>query len=92
MEHEGNEASREQYVTTKYVQEYLMVSRTKAYEIVKEIENTDPEAVFRYGGCLRVRKDVFLRWVSEHCGEAQDSCASAFITQLGSMPHLRRVS
>ena len=92
MEHEGNEANREQYVDNRYIRERLVVSRTKAYEIIKEIEKTDPDAVFRYGGCLRVRKDVFLRWVSEHCGEAQDPCASAFITQLGSMPRLRRVS
>ena len=42
MEHIGSEARAGQYVGTKYIQEYLTVSRTKAYEIVKEIKNTPP--------------------------------------------------
>jgi len=93
MEHEGSEASREQYVDNQYVRQRLMVSRTKAYEIMREIEETyDPGAVFRYGGCLRVRKDVFWRWVAEQRGEGQDPCASAFITPLGLVSHLRRAS
>ena len=93
MEHEDNEASKEQYVDNQYIRGHLMVSRTKAYEIMREIEETyDPGAVFRYGGCLRVRKDVFLRWVSEHCGVAQDPYVSSFTTQLWSLPHLRRAS
>ena len=51
MGHEGNEANKEQYVDNQYVRERLMVSRTKAYEIMREIEGVyEPNAVFRYGG------------------------------------------
>ena len=93
MAHEGNETNKEQYVDNQYVRERLMVSRTKAYEIMREIEETyDRGAVFRYGGCLRVRKDVFFRWVYEHCGVVQDPYVNGFITQLWAAPHLRRVS
>jgi hypothetical protein len=93
MEHEGNEANKEQYVDNQYVREHLMVSRTKAYEILREIEETyDPGAVFRYGGCLRVRKDVFWRWVAEQRGEGQDPCVNTYVTQLWSVPRLHRVS
>jgi hypothetical protein len=93
MEHEGSEVNKEQYVGAKYVREHLMVSRTTAYEIMREIEEVyAPSADFRHGRSLRVRKDVFLRWVSEHCGEAHDPCVNAFITQLWAAPRLRRVS
>jgi hypothetical protein len=92
VQHKDSEAVNEQYVDNQYVRESLMVSRTKAYEIMREIEETyDPGAVFRYGGCLRIRKDVFFQWVNEHCGEAQDSCVNGFVTPLWSVPHLARV-
>ena len=65
MENRDGTANEEQYVNTRYVQDRLMVSRTKAYEIVKEIEEYAPEAVFRLGRCLRVRKDAFLRYIEE---------------------------
>ena len=64
MEYQGGRTDKEQYVDTKYIREHLVVSRTKAYEIVKEIEEGyAPEAVVRIGRSLRVRKDVFCRWV-----------------------------
>jgi len=66
IENQGATSGEDQYVNTKYVQERLMVSRTKAYEIVREIEDTyAPGAVIRVGLCLRARKDVFSRWVEE---------------------------
>ena len=64
MEKQGGVNDKEQYVGPKYVRDHLMVSRTKAYEIMREIENEfAPEAVVRIGRCLRVKKDVFHRWV-----------------------------
>jgi hypothetical protein len=64
MKSQGDKSFKEQYVDTKYVREHLMVSRTKAYEIVKEIEDEyAPEAVVRIGRSLRVRKDVFCQWI-----------------------------
>ncbi len=66
MENRGDKSDKEQYVATKYARERLMVSRTKAYEIVKEIEDEyAPEAAVRIGRSLRVRKDVFCRWVED---------------------------
>ncbi len=60
-------SEEQQYVSTKSIQECLMVSRTKAFEIAKEIENAyAPGAVIRFGRCLRVRRDMFSRWVDEH--------------------------
>jgi hypothetical protein len=77
MENQGGAVNKEQYVDNKYVQEHLMVSRTKAYEILKEIEKTyAPVGVIRIGRCLRVRKDVFFRWVDEQGtrGEYAERC------------------
>jgi hypothetical protein len=92
MEYEGNEANKEQYVDNQYVRERLMVSRTKAYEIMREIEGVyEPNAVFRYGRSLRVRKDVFWRWVAEQSVEEQHSCTNGFITRWWAAPHLRSV-
>jgi hypothetical protein len=66
MKNQRGTTNEVQYLDTKYVREHLMVSRTKAYEIRKEIEETcAPSAVVRIGRCLRVRKDVFVRWVDE---------------------------
>ncbi len=73
MEKQGGKTDKEQYVDTKYVREHLMVSRTKAYEIVREIEEEyAPGAVLRFGRCLRVRKDVLLRWIDEQCAGGED--------------------
>ena len=62
----GRSHEEQGYVSTKFIQECLEVSRTKSYEIMTEIEDTIPDAVIRLGRCLRVRKDVFFRWVNEH--------------------------
>ena len=67
MKNQGGVKDREQYVDTKYVREHLMVSRTKAYDIVKEIEEEyAPEGVVRFGRSLRVRKDILFQWVEDH--------------------------
>jgi hypothetical protein len=51
------------YVNGKYVRNYLAVSRTKAYEIILEIEEGRRERsdVIRFGRSLRVRKDALER-------------------------------
>ena len=73
MEKQGGVNDKEQYVGPKYVQESLMVSRTKAYGIVKEIEQArTPGGVIRVGRCLRVRKDVFFRWVEGQVPGGED--------------------
>ncbi len=71
MEHENGMANEEQYLSTRHIQDSLQVSRTKAYEIMREIAEKYPEAVIRLGRNLRVRKDVFLRFVSECSTEDQ---------------------
>ena len=65
MEH-APKSSEEQYVGTRFIKECLDVSRTKSYEIAREIEDTCPSAVIRLGRCLRVRKNVSFRWVDQH--------------------------
>lgn len=74
MEDQGHITGKEQYVETKYDREHLMVSRTKAYDIVKEIdEEYTPEAVVRIGRSLRVSKDVLFLWVEDHVSGARKS-------------------
>ena len=74
MGYQGDKTDREQYVDTKYVREHLMVSRTKAYDIVKEIEEEyAPEAVVRIGRSVRVRKDVLFQWAEDHDSGARKS-------------------
>jgi hypothetical protein len=77
MGYSHSKSSEAQYVDTKFIREHLMVSRTKSFEIAKEIENADaPGAVIRFGRCLRVRKDAFIRWVDVH-GAGSDEASSA---------------
>jgi hypothetical protein len=66
MEQVHSKSSEEQYVGTKFIKECLDVSRTKSYEIAREIEDTCPSAVIRLGRCLRVRKKTFFLWIDEH--------------------------
>jgi len=77
MEKQGGVNDKEQYVGPKYVRDHLMVSRTKAYEIVKEIEQArTPGGVIRVGRCLRVRKDIFFRWVEGQVPGGEDAYAN----------------
>jgi hypothetical protein len=57
------------YVDGKYIRDLLSVSRTKAYEIMIEIEKGSRERgeVIRFGRSKRVRMDALERWVLEHC-------------------------
>jgi hypothetical protein len=72
MENQGGITGKEQYVDAKYIQEHLMVSRTKSYEIVQEIEEGYAlGAVVRIGDCLRVRKDVLCHWVEGQASGAR---------------------
>ena len=66
MEHAPGKSSEEQYVGTKYIRQCLDVSRTKSYEIVKEIEDTCPGNIIRLGRCLRWPKDFLFPWIYEH--------------------------
>ena len=70
MEYSHSKSSEAQFVDTKFIRERLMVSRTKAFEIAKEIEDAyAPGAVIRFGRCLRVRENAFYRWVNDHSTE-----------------------
>ena len=72
-------SEEQQYVSTKSIQECLMVSRTKAFEIAKEIENAyAPGAVIRFGRCLRVRKDAFIRWVDVHSAGSDETSSAPY--------------
>ena len=66
MEQVHNKSSEEQYVGTKYIRQWMDVSRTKSYEIVKEIEDTCPGDIIRLGRCLRWPKDFLFPWIYEH--------------------------
>jgi hypothetical protein len=66
MEHAPGKSSEEQCVGTRLIRQWMDVGRTKSYKIVKELEDTCPGAVIRFGRCLRVRKNVSFRWVDEH--------------------------
>jgi len=73
----GEMSTEQQYVDTKYIRERLMVSRTKSFEIAKEIENVyAPGAVIRFGRCLRVRKDAFIRWVAVHSAGSDETSSA----------------
>lgn len=90
MENQGGRVREEQYIDTKYIRERLMVSRTTAHKIMKEIEKTyAPDAVIRIGRCLRVRKDVFFRWVDEQGTGGEGSRADASVAQRYGRPDLR---
>jgi hypothetical protein len=73
MEQVNSKTSEEQYIGTKFIKECLDVSRTKSYEIAREIEDTCPGAVIRLGRCLRVRKNVFFLWIGEHSAGDEES-------------------
>ena len=62
------DAKQRRWITTKEIKERLAVSRTMAYEIVKEIASwsDEPDAVLKRVRLLRVREDVFDRWIVEN--------------------------
>jgi hypothetical protein len=66
MEHAPGKSSEEQYVGTRLIRQWMDVSRTKSYEIAREIEDTCPGALIRLGRCLRWPKDFLFQWIYEH--------------------------
>jgi hypothetical protein len=66
MERVHSKTSEEHYLGTMFIQQCLDDSRTKAYEIVKEIEGTCPGAVIRLGRCLRWPQDFLFQRIDEH--------------------------
>ena len=66
MEHAHIKIIEEHCLGTRFIQHCLDVSRTKSYEIVKEIEDTCPGAFIRLGRCLRWPKDFLFPWIYEH--------------------------
>ena len=53
------------WISTKTIKERLEVSRTASYEIAREIamDSDEPDAVVKRARLLRVREDLFDRWV-----------------------------
>jgi hypothetical protein len=66
MEHAPGKSSEEQYVGTRLIRQWMDVSRTKSYEIVKEIEDTCHGPLIRLGCCPRWPKDFLFPWIYEH--------------------------
>jgi hypothetical protein len=66
MEHAPGKSSEEQCVGTRLIRQWMDVSRTKSYKIVKEIEDTCPGDIIRLGRRLRRPKDFLFPWIYEH--------------------------
>lgn len=68
MTNEAAGTTDKTFVDAKYIQEHLLVSRTKSYEIIAEIgkKSSEPDAVIKFGRSRRVRRDVFLNWALHH--------------------------
>jgi hypothetical protein len=66
MKAESNTVEDKVWVSGNYIRTTYSVSRTTAYEIIRKIEkeNDEPDAVLRFGRCLRVRKDLVINWFS----------------------------
>ena len=77
MEHALGKSSEEQYVGTRLIRQWMDVSRTKSYEIVKEIEDTCPGDIIRLGCCLRWPKDFLFPWIYEHIVQLGGACDRA---------------
>lgn len=68
---------QKRWITTKDIRERLAVSRTMAYGIAKEIarESDEPDAVLKRVRMLRVREDLFERWIIENGYKPEDPAA-----------------
>jgi hypothetical protein len=60
--------SKKIWVDLKDIQDVLSVSKTKAHQIARQIadEDEDPEAVIKFGRCLRTSKGAFMRFMQRH--------------------------
>jgi hypothetical protein len=56
------------WLSRKDIQDKLSVSKTKAYQIACEIgdKDEDPDAVIKFGRCLRVSEDALMRFIQGH--------------------------
>ena len=50
------------YLTIKDVQDYLSISKSKAYEL----SHRSDFPVSRFGGAIRIPREAFLKWVQMH--------------------------
>ena len=50
------------YLTIRDVQEYLSISKSKAYEL----SHRKDFPVCRFGGAIRIPREAFLKWVQMH--------------------------
>ena len=56
------------YLTIMEIRDKLSVSKTKAHQIAGEIRGNDedPDAVIKFGRCLRVSEDALMRFIQRH--------------------------
>jgi hypothetical protein len=56
------------WLNLKDIQDKLSVSKTKAHQIAHQIrdEDEDPDAVIRFGRCLRISEDALVRFIQRH--------------------------
>jgi hypothetical protein len=61
-------SSEKIWVDLKYIQDILSVSKTKAHQIAHQIaeEDEDPDAVIKFGRCLRVSEEALMRFIQRH--------------------------
>ena len=60
--------SKKIWVDLKDIQDVLSVSKTKAHQIAHQIrdKDEDPNAVIKFGRCLRISKDALIRFIQRH--------------------------
>jgi Helix-turn-helix domain len=56
------------WLSLKDIQDILSVSKTKAHQIARQIrvEDGDPDAVIKFGRCVRISKDALMRFIQRH--------------------------
>lgn len=86
-------SSSPRWIRASEIQDRLAVSRSKSYEIIDEIreKNYAPDATIKFGGNVRVREDMFLRWVLEQRDERKKLFGFiSDLTNVYSLPSRRR--
>jgi hypothetical protein len=56
------------WLSLKDIQDKLSVSKTKAHQIAHQIrdQDEDPDAVIKFGRCVRVSENALLRFIQGH--------------------------
>jgi hypothetical protein len=56
------------WLSLKDIQDILSVSKTKAHQIARQIRDEDenPNAVIKFGRCLRVSEGALMRFIRRH--------------------------